>query len=225
MDMLHALAEKGAEAGTAVLAGEQLAGRGSRGRFWHSPPGGLWLSVLFRPPAIGGLEVVSLRAGLAVAESLNPMIDEAIRLKWPNDLMLGERKVGGILCEARWQGHALSWVAVGVGLNIQNSVPQAVSESATWLALGYPGISAERVCDLVVGALRRLDLRPRELTQEERNRFAQRDWLYGRDIRAPLAGRAAGLSPDGALLIRQTDHSAALLRSGSIELAAITSDR
>jgi BirA family biotin operon repressor/biotin-[acetyl-CoA-carboxylase] ligase len=72
MDVIHQLAADGAEPGTAVLAGEQLGGRGSRGRSWHSPPGGLWLSVLFRPAAPGGVEVMSLRVGLAVASSARP---------------------------------------------------------------------------------------------------------------------------------------------------------
>src|SRR5215218_3522258 len=98
MDVVHHLAADGALAGTGVLAGEQLEGRGSRGRSWHSPPGGLWMSMLFRPARTGGMEVMSLRVGLAVAEALDHLVPRPIQLKWPNDLMLGEQKVGGILC-------------------------------------------------------------------------------------------------------------------------------
>jgi BirA family biotin operon repressor/biotin-[acetyl-CoA-carboxylase] ligase len=79
----------------------------------------------------GGLEIMSLRVGLAVAEALDHLMPRAIQLKWPNDLMIGEKKVGGILCEARWQGHSLGWVAVGVGLNVQNVPPQELSDVAT----------------------------------------------------------------------------------------------
>ena len=100
MDALHELAQAGAPAGTAVVAEAQVAGRGSRGRGWSSPPGGLWLSVLARPRT-AGLELLSLRAGLAVAELLDRLgVGARARLKWPNDLMLDGRKAGGILCDA-----------------------------------------------------------------------------------------------------------------------------
>ena len=225
MDLLHQLAADGAEAGTAVLAGEQLGGRGSRGRSWHSPPGGLWLSVLFRPAATGGVEVMSLRAGLAVAEAVDELVPRSVQLKWPNDLMLGERKVGGILCEARWQGHTLGWVAVGVGMNVRNAVPEELNELATALAFEHPAITVEDVTQPIVSALRTLDLGADSLTADEMRRFAQRDWLSGRDIRAPAAGRAAGLRSDGALLVRPAEGGEIPLRSGSVELATVSHTR
>jgi BirA family transcriptional regulator, biotin operon repressor / biotin---[acetyl-CoA-carboxylase] ligase len=225
MDLLHQLAADGAEAGTAVLAGEQLGGRGSRGRSWQSPPGGLWLSLLFRPAAPGGVEVMSLRVGLAVAEALDDLVPRPVQLKWPNDLMLGERKVGGILCEARWQGHTLGWVTVGVGMNVRNAVPAELYAVATALASELPAITVEDVAQPVVSALRTLDLGADRLTPAEMKRFARRDWLSGRDIRAPAAGRAAGLRDDGALLVRPAQGVEIPLRSGSVELAAASPTR
>ena len=225
MDLLHQLAAEGAEAGTAVVAGEQLGGRGSRGRSWQSPPGGLWLSVLFRPAAPGGAEVMSLRVGLAVAEALDDLVPRPVQLKWPNDLMLGERKVGGILCEARWQGHTLGWVAVGVGMNVRNAVPPELTQVATALASEQPALTLEDVVQPIVSALRRLDLGADRLTPDEIQRFAGRDWLSGRDIRAPAAGRAAGLREDGALLVRPAEGADIPLRSGSVELAAVSHTR
>jgi BirA family transcriptional regulator, biotin operon repressor / biotin---[acetyl-CoA-carboxylase] ligase len=225
MDLLHQLAADGAEAGTAVLAGEQLGGRGSRGRSWQSPPGGLWLSLLFRPAAPGGVEVMSLRVGLAVAEALDDLVPHSVQLKWPNDLMLGERKVGGILCEARWQGHTLGWVTVGVGMNVRNAVPQELNQVATALASERPALTVEDLVQPIVSALRRLDLGADRLTPEEMKRFAQRDWLSGRAIRAPAAGRAAGLREDGALLVRSAQGGEIPLRSGSVELAAVSPTR
>jgi BirA family transcriptional regulator, biotin operon repressor / biotin---[acetyl-CoA-carboxylase] ligase len=219
MDLLHQLAAEGAEAGTVVLAGEQLVGRGSRGRSWHSPPGGLWLSALFRPASPGGVEVMSLRVGLAVAGALDERVPRPIRLKWPNDLMLGERKVGGILCEARWKGQTLGWVTVGVGMNVRNAVPDELDGAATGLAAEQPAITVEDVVPPIVLALRALELGTDRLTPDELQRFAQRDWLNGRDIRAPAAGRAAGLRDDGALLVRLAQGGEIALRSGSVELA------
>jgi BirA family biotin operon repressor/biotin-[acetyl-CoA-carboxylase] ligase len=220
MDVIHQLAEDGAEAGTVVVAGEQLEGRGSRGRTWHSPLGGLWLSTLFRPPATGAIEVMSLRVGLAVADALEPLVSLPIQVKWPNDLMMGERKLGGILCEARWQGGTLGWVTIGVGVNVRNRVPDGLTRAAISLAEVRPEITIDDTLVPIVAALRRIDLRAERLSPVELDRFAERDWLNGREIGAPIRGRVCGLGEDGALLVQTADQSEIPLRSGSVELAA-----
>lgn len=225
MEVIHQLAADGSDAGTIVVAGEQLEGRGSRGRPWHSPPGGLWLSALFRPPTAGGVEVISLRVGLVVAEALEPLLSRPILLKWPNDLMLGERKVGGILCEARWQGGQLSWVAVGVGVNVRNPTPGELMPVATRLAEDRSGITVDEVAEPVAVALRRLDLAAERLSAEELDRFAGRDWLRHREIRSPVSGTVMGLGADGSLMVRAADGSASSLRSGSVELATVSHTR
>lgn len=220
MDVIHELAEGGAEAGTIVVAGEQLEGRGSRGRSWHSPPGGLWLSGLFRPPSVAGIEVISLRVGLAVARTLESFVSVPVRLKWPNDVMLDERKLGGILCEARWQGQALGWVAVGVGLNLRNPIATELQESAASLLEEQPEIRVEDVLQPIVAALRRLDLRAERLSPTELHHFAARSWLQGRRIREPMSGTVTGVGDDGTLRVRTMDGSHVCLRNGSVELAA-----
>jgi BirA family biotin operon repressor/biotin-[acetyl-CoA-carboxylase] ligase len=224
MDVAHQLAAEGAEAGTAVMAGEQLEGRGSRGHSWHSPVGGLWLSMILRPPAAGGVEVMSIRAGLAVAEAIESL-GLRLQLKWPNDLMLDGRKVAGVLCEARWQGEALGWVAVGLGMNIRNRVPNELSAAATSLASLRPEITVEDVVPPVVSALRRLDLEAGRLSASELERFALRDWLQGREIRGPVAGTVAGLREDGALLVRSPGGPDVPLQGGPVELAALSNSR
>jgi BirA family transcriptional regulator, biotin operon repressor / biotin---[acetyl-CoA-carboxylase] ligase len=219
MDALHALAEAGAEAGTVVVAEVQEEGRGSRGRTWSSPRGGLWLSVLARPRA-AALEVLSLRAGLAVAELLEMLGAEGrIALKWPNDLMLDDRKCGGILCEARWQGASPAWVVIGLGLNVSNAVPPGLAETATGLASVLPALTAEALVVPMVEALRRVDAAAGTLDDGERARFARRDWLRGRALEAPVAGTADGLAADGALRVRGLDGTTTAVRSGTVALA------
>ena len=219
MDALHVLAEAGAEAGTAVVAEVQEVGRGSRGRSWSSPEGGLWLSVLARPRA-AALEVLSLRAGLAVAELLETLGAEGrIALKWPNDLMLDDRKCGGILCEARWQGATPAWVVIGLGLNVTNSVPPALAETATGLATILPALTAEALVIPMVEALRRVDAAAGALDDSECGRFARRDWLRGRALASPVAGTADGLAADGALLVRGAHGTTTAVRSGTVALA------
>jgi BirA family biotin operon repressor/biotin-[acetyl-CoA-carboxylase] ligase len=148
-----------------------------------------------------------------------------VGLKWPNDLMLGEKKVGGILCEARWQGSLLSWVAVGIGMNVRNALPEELADTATTLRSEVPSISVDDLVARIVTALRALDLGVDHLTAAELHRFAGRDWLNGRDLSAPAAGRAAGLRADGALLVRSPGGSEVPLRSGSVELAAASHTR
>ena len=107
-------------------------GGGSRGRTWHSPAADSGSAGSAGAPARPvGVEVLSLRAGLAVADVLDglPSVPPVL-LKWPNDLMVGERKVGGMLCEARWQGTTLAWVAVGLGLNVRNPIPAELADRA-----------------------------------------------------------------------------------------------
>jgi biotin-[acetyl-CoA-carboxylase] ligase BirA-like protein len=219
MDVLHQLAESGAFAGAAVVAREQTGGRGSRGRSWVSRRGGLWLSLLYRPRMTPGVELLSLRIGLAVAESLEQLGAPPVGLKWPNDLMLGDRKLGGVLCEARWQGSAPGWVVAGLGLNVANETPASLRAVATRLGSALPGVMPEDLVTPLLAALRRIDPDAGPLTADERDRFQFRDWLHGRALRAPAAGVAAGLSPDGALLVRLAAGATTAVRAGTIELA------
>jgi len=219
MDALHALAEEGAPAGTAIVADVQTAGRGSRGRSWISPQGGLWLSVLARPTT-SGLELVSLRAGLAVAEALDRVLGgERIAIKWPNDLMLGDRKTGGLLCEARWQGAAPAWVVIGLGLNVASPPDASLSSSATYLGAIGQGVTPGALVDPLLHALRQVDAGSSQLTPAEQARFARRDWLRGRAIERPAAGMADGIAPDGALCIRVPGGHAVEAHAGTVVLA------
>jgi BirA family biotin operon repressor/biotin-[acetyl-CoA-carboxylase] ligase len=180
MDHLHRLAERGAAAGTAVVAGEQTAGRGSRGRPWHSTRGGLWLSVLARPER-QGVELLSLRAGLAIAQALDEA-GVAVALKWPNDLMWGERKIGGVLCEARWVGDAPAWVTIGVGLNVRNAIPPELAGAAAALTEPLPQATPEGILELVLPGLRRS-------TTAASPRPAEQGPLAGRDWPGAVRGR------------------------------------
>lgn len=220
-DALHQLAQAGAPAGTAVVAREQTLGRGSRGREWHSPAGGLWISVLCRPPEELAMEVLSLRVALGVAAAVERSCPgTALQLKWPNDLMLAGRKLGGILCEARWQGGRPGWVAVGLGMNVANSIPDAVAESAIALETVASGISPEALTGPVVRAVAEAGQRHGLLAPMELELFRTRDWLLGRHLESPGRGVAQGLAEDGSLLILGEDGAIIPFRTGTITLAA-----
>ncbi len=216
-DFIHRLAGEGAPHGTAVVAAEQTAGRGSRGRPWQSPAGGLWLSVLYRPPQAPALEVMSLRAALLVAGSLERAVP-GIRfgIKWPNDLQLGSLKAGGILCEARWQGASLGWVAVGIGLNVSNAVPEELRAQATTLTLHVAGLRPEDLVEPVVRAISDAGQRRGDLTDGELDDFRARDVLLGKPVTGPVAGVADGISARGELRVRCATGTISLLRSGPV---------
>lgn len=217
-DVVHALAAEGAPGGVAVVAAEQSEGRGSRRQAWQSPLGGLWLSVLWRPRLAPEVATLSVRAGLAVAEVLESESIPGVQLKWPNDILLSDRKAGGVLCEARWQGDALGWVAVGVGLNVANAVPVEVRHTAMALAERRPGLQPEALVEPVVAALRALEegvmLSPAQLEA-----FARRDWLRGRRLETPIAGTADGIEPSGLLRVRSATSTVEFARTGPVTVA------
>jgi BirA family biotin operon repressor/biotin-[acetyl-CoA-carboxylase] ligase len=220
LDLLHQLAESGAVEATAVVAREQTAGRGRRGHTWHSPAGGLWLSWLCRPVTPLAAEVLSIRVGLIVAGVLDQLGEvPPVRLKWPNDVLIGGRKAAGILCEARWQGVALAWIAVGIGLNVSNPLPADIGESATRVADYCPDATPDSLLTVLLQALESVPGRPPALSPTEMADFADRDWLLGRVLREPLAGIARGITAQGALRVEELDGRMAEVRAGSVELA------
>ena len=220
MDVLHGLAAEGARAGTAVVADEQTGGRGSRGRPWWSPPGGLWLSVLLRPATPAGVELFGLRIGLAVAEAVEALHPgTTVRIKWPNDLMVGQCKLGGVLCEARWQGDSLAWVVAGVGINVANPIPEELARTATALGERMPGIAPGTLEPEVTAHLRALAPGAERLGPAELSALRQRDWLQGRRLRAPVPGTATGISDEGALLVADESGATVAVRAGTVELA------
>jgi BirA family biotin operon repressor/biotin-[acetyl-CoA-carboxylase] ligase len=218
LDMVHALATAGAPAGTVALAVEQTAGRGRDGRVWHSPPGGVWLGVLLRPSR-AAMAIASIRAGLVLADAVDEILGEShARLKWPNDILIDDRKLAGVLCEGRWQGDTLQWLAIGIGVNVANQIPASIVGSAVALAELVPGVRRLDVLDRLVPPLPGLLTHSIHLTQAECDAFAARDWLRDRVLVQPVAGRAAGVRPDGSLVV-ETSVTATSVREGHIELA------
>lgn len=218
LDLAHRLAETGAPAGTVILAEEQTAGRGRDGRPWHSPVGGIWLAMVLQP-SHAALATASIRVGLVLADVVDELArDTVARLKWPNDVLIRDRKLAGILCEGRWQGDVLQWLALGVGVNVANPIPAAVRDGAIALEEVISGIRRIDVLDRLVPALTRVALPGGQLSDAERTAFAARDWLQDRDLRAPIVGRAMGLRADGALLVAVADGMTAI-REGHVELA------
>ena len=214
MDVAHALAAQGAPAGTLVLAERQTAGRGRAGKQWSSPAGtGLWLTLVERPRDRAGIEVLSLRVGLEVARALDALAPARVALKWPNDLYADGRKLAGVLVEARWREQRPDWVAIGVGLNV---TPPPEVTTATGLRAGATRL---RALSQLVPALRRASAARGALVPHELTEWAARDIAIDRACTSPVAGVVAGLSPDGALLVRDDTGRIHAARGGSLVFA------
>ena len=198
-----------------MAAREQGGGYGTRGRVWHSPVGGLWMSVVLRPRLAARAEGLSLRVGLAVASALEREVPRLgpLMIKWPNDLLLDGRKLGGILCEARWQGEALAWVVAGIGLNVANPLPAEVAETAATLREGAPGLDPADLAGPVARAVAEATREGGPLTTAELDAFRARDWTYGREVTSPVAGVARGITADGALRVETGEGVEEVARS------------
>lgn len=209
------LAAAGAAAGTIVLADEQTAGRGAAGRSWHSPRGaGLYLSIVLRPKTLPNPHLMPLLAGLSSALAVERLIGGgSVAIKWPNDIIVSNRKVGGVLSEASWTGERINHLVLGVGVNVHqksSDFPASLRDVATSLDLAA-GRNISRL-ELADEVIRELEARcvnpPVSLGREDLRLFDQYDWL--RDRRCcvaepgndPVQGTAAGIAPDGGLLFR-----------------------
>lgn len=122
--------------GTLFIAREQTRGMGRQGRSWHSPPGGLWWSLLLKPTLTPEKsQALSAAASLGILEGILQATGAPVRLKWPNDVVLNGKKLAGILTETNIQGTSLGWVLIGAGINVNNPIPPELSSIATSLSL------------------------------------------------------------------------------------------
>jgi len=207
-DHARALSQAGAPHGTLVTAGRQTAGRGRQGRAWRAPAGrALLCSVLIRhPPAL-----LPLVAAVATAEA----IGEQAAIKWPNDVLVDERKVAGILVEGRPQE---GWAVCGIGVNVAvrpEDLPPALRDRAG--TLGRPPADVEAILTRLLSALEhRLD----QDASRIREAWRARDTLRGRDVRwAAGRGRAQGIDAAGRLVVERPDGRRERLDAGEVHLA------
>lgn len=217
LDLIHELAQDAAPTGTLVLADEQVAGRGRQGRSWHSPPGvGVWIGLLRRPERKPETGVFALRVGLVLVDALATLGITA-RIKWPNDVVVRGRKLAGVLCETRWLGERLRWMAVGVGINVHHPLPDEVTHTAIALAELVPTVSRVAVLEALAPRLVALSDEP-TLSDGELAAYRQHDALMGHELVEPVRGHAKGIDHDGALLV-QTPHGVERVAGGHIVAA------
>ena len=219
-------ARAGAPHGSVYFADEQTAGRGRGDHRWESETGaGLYVSVLLRLPlAAARLSLLPLAAGLAAAEAIQTVAGVNIDLRWPNDLLIGERKAGGILVESRLDGDALAFAVVGIGINVhQRSFDAALTTPAISLDLAA-GRTVSRQA-LLVALLKSLEYQTMALCDSKSAdallaRVRQcSTWMNGRrvQVHGPQActGITAGLDANGFLRV-ETLQGIVTVQTGGI---------
>jgi len=228
-DVAREVAEQGAPHGTAVLAEWQSAGRGRRGRSWIGRPGeSLLASLVLRPsPGRSVSGALPLRVGLAAADACERTAGCRVAIKWPNDLLVGGRKLGGILCEAYSTGES-GFVVVGIGINVHGAPdawPPEIAAAATSLdvAAARP-VSRLELAAALLPALAALDPAA-PLSRSELRDLDGRDALRDRIIELDdgSRGTARGFRTDGALRLEASDGERAITH-GSIRHASAPDD-
>lgn len=221
-------AEKGAAEGSVYIAEGQMAGRGRMGREWFSPEGkGIWVSILLRPKLPPRMvTLLSLLAANCAAYAVEKETGVKAFTKWPNDIVVGERKLGGVLVEMAGEPDWMRWVVVGIGLNVnigEEEFPPEFRGRATSVAIEL----GKEVQGMPV--LRRLILRLDEgydLLLEGRRRevlewWKEKEATLGKEVtveteRGIVTGTAVGVTMEGALILRTGEGKAKSVWSGTV---------
>lgn len=224
MDEARDRARRGAVDGTVVVAETQSGGRGREARAWHSPPGGLYLSVVLR--GIADPRLLTLALGNAVADALE-VAGAEVRLKWVNDILVGGRKIAGVLAEAESTGGRIDLVVAGIGVNVNGHAadfPPALRAIATTLEdeLACESCVPDLEAILLSSLARWVGLVREGRGEEVLAAYRARDALPGARVVVEsqgqtLEGTAEGVDAEGRLLVRSGGLQHAIL-AGTVRL-------
>ena len=211
MDAAKNLARKGCPDFTTVIAGRQVSGRGRLKREWLSDKGGLYFTMVLRPDLPPVLSFrVSFLASLTLARILNEMFGVDVRVKWPNDLLVDERKISGMLSELEAEADRVAFINVGVGVNVNND-PSAIEPAA----ISLKAILGRKVSKKDILA-RYLDAFEQQMQTAALDRVIEEWKAYtvtlNREVRVVtnrevFTGKAVDVDDSGALILKCTDGS------------------
>jgi BirA family transcriptional regulator, biotin operon repressor / biotin---[acetyl-CoA-carboxylase] ligase len=203
----------GAPEGTVLIAESQSAGRGRMQRLWHSPAGNnIYTSIILRPQiSPARVSQISILAGVAAAEVLNHYCPDRIQLKWPNDVLIGGKKVCGILSHVKSNVNEVDFIVLGMGINVNinhNQLPEEIRNLATSLAMETGRENSRHV--LIISLYENMTKWYKELLRNGFGRIKEK-WLsltpmIGQTVQTvfqdkAVIGKAIGLDNDGALIL------------------------
>lgn len=212
------MAQHGAAEGVTMIVERQTAGRGRRGRTFHSPEGGLYLSTLLRPAETVDPGLITCRAAVAAARAIESLCELKIAIKWVNDLYLNGRKVAGILAEGVIDPDGtLSAVVVGIGINLTGSLPAELDTIATTLEREGAILTREAVAAAFLNEWERVLDDPHFMEE-----YRRRNLVPGQDVtvmqgHATYPATALSITDNGHLVVHTADGLRELT-SGEVSL-------
>lgn len=225
-EVARKLADEGAEDGTIVIAESQRSGKGRRGKKWVSPSGGVWMTMILRPDVEPNrAPQITLVAGVAVAETLFQECNLDIGIKWPNDILVGSKKISGILTEVKTNiSGELEYVLVGVGIDLNvdvDSFPPELQNGATSLKVELD--REIQGSELVKRFLQKFETRYNQFQagnfREILNQWRKLSSTIGSQVEVHKKGRtvygeAVGVNKDGKLIVELDDGTLQKIISG-----------
>ena len=230
------LAQQDAPEGTVVLAEQQLRGRGRGDRSWHSPPGvGIYCSIVLRPElSPAKTMLLTLMTAVAIARAVALETNLSPRIKWPNDILINDKKIVGILLESKVGATGVEHAIIGFGINVNHTpadLPQELllAASSLFIELGEPVDRSKLITKILAEVeylyegLQQGDV---AIILEEWRRFSA---TLGRHVRITQRGEltegiAVDVTEDGALLVRVEQNSLITVHAGDIEHLRIVTD-
>lgn len=223
------LAQEGEAEGTVVLADQQLRGRGRGDRSWHSPAGvGIYCSVVLRPkmvPAKG--QLITLMAGVSIVKAITLRTGLSPRVKWPNDILINDKKVAGILLESKVRGGLIDYSVLGFGINVNNGsadFPEGMefNASSLFLELKRPVDRSKLVIEVFAELERLYHKLQSEDFFEVLEQWRHYSSTLGQRVRIrqkdrATEGIAVDLAEDGGLLVRAEGGQQIVVHAGDVE--------
>ena len=230
-DILKDMAAKGASSGMVVAAREQTQGKGRLGRAWHSPKDEcLMFSVLLRPnTSPRGAAAITQLTGLAVCRAIAELTGIDCKIKWPNDIIAGGKKLAGILTEMSAEQDSVDYVVTGIGINVlQSSFPEELAHKATSLLLETgKGFDQNNLLAALLARLEHCYTETRlSLTDRALGEYSALCATLGRQVSfvrggAVHSGRAEAIAPGGELLVRLGSGETVPVGSGEVTVQGI----
>jgi len=230
-DYAHTLAENGAEEGTLIISEVQSSGRGRRDRSWFSPKGGLWFSFILKPRSgLFRIPALTLGMGFGVVCGIEELLHINPLIKWPNDIFLSGKKLGGVLIDMEVKSGTLAYIIVGIGLNTNVSridFPLSLKENVISLrdVLGHPVDNIEMLGSILkeIGTVYRAfeengflpvlkEVKKRCLVLGKRVR------VRGENPAEVIEGEAYDISENGGLILKAKSGEIRELFCGNVEI-------
>ena len=214
--------------GTIVVVDQQTHGRGRQDNTWYSPIGGTYFSIVLKPKlSFEQAPLISLLVACAIARAIRGLHNIDVVLKWPNDIQVGDLKLGGILSESVMKGNAIHGLAIGIGINQNvevNTFPPEIKDKSTSILNEID--HATSIEDLVAHIFNEIDLRVRRVEVESSYKAVISEWnslnaTIGRNVIVhndgpEIRGKATRIVQDGALIVTTEEGEEIKVQTGSI---------